>query len=64
MDEKKYKYVLVIEFIEGEDRCEYIKESITEPDDGTSLEIGSYNLYDYFDETDISCLTTYEIGRT
>tara|TARA_R100000808_G_C2127463_1_gene137424 strand:- start:23 stop:217 length:195 start_codon:yes stop_codon:yes gene_type:complete len=64
MDEKKYTYILVIEYIEGEDRCEYIKETVTEPEDDVNLEIGSYDLNDYFDQADIDVLTSYEIAKT
>jgi hypothetical protein len=64
-EDKVRKYTLVIEYINNEDRCEYIKESITESGSHSEpLTIGEIDLYDYFDEKDIDCLTSYTIAKT
>lgn len=64
-DKKAKTYTLVIEYIDSEDRCEYIKESISQPfiEDHT-LVIGEINLCDYFDNDSIDCLTSFEVAES
>ena len=65
MADNKTKYTLVIEYVEGEDRCEYIKESIVSDDDhGEPLNVGTIDLYDYFTDADIACLTEFKIAKS
>ena len=63
-DKEKKKYVLVIEYYNKEDKCEYIKEELIYKDDSPSLVIGTIDLEEYFSEVDIAGLTTFEIGKT
>ena len=61
----KTKYILTIEHIEGEDRCEYIKEEIvSESDSKPSWIYGELDLKDYFSESDIAGLICCTVGKT
>jgi len=64
-DKGKKTYILTIEHIEGEDRCEYIKEEIvTKDSNDTSWIYGEVDLADYFSESDITELICCTIGKT
>ena len=63
-DENKKTYTLVIEHIEGEDRCEFIKETIEESNHSKTLIVGDVDLLEYFSDSDVSCLTEFDIGKT
>ena len=61
----KVKYVLTIEHIEGEDRCEYIQEEvIQEPSSKSSWVYGEIDLTDYFSDSDITCILEHTIGKS
>ena len=61
----KVKYVLTIEHIEGEDRCEYIQEEvIQEPSSKSSWVYGEIDLTDYFSDSDITELICCTVGKT
>ena len=64
-DKNAKTYTLVIEYIDSEDRCEYIKESIRQSviEDQT-LVVGEIDLYDYFDNDSIDCLTSFDIAES
>jgi hypothetical protein len=58
-------YILTIEHIEGDDRCEYVKEEIvTKSDNETSWKYGEIDLKDYFSDSDLAGLTCCTIGKT
>jgi hypothetical protein len=64
-DKNAKTYTLVIEYIDSEDRCEYIKESIVQSArDDQTLIIGEVDLYDYFDNDSIDCLTSFDIAES
>jgi hypothetical protein len=63
-DKSSKKYILTIEHIDGEDRCEYIKEEMIEDDNSPSWIYGEIDLEDYFSASEIACLDCCTIGRT
>jgi len=63
-DKGKKKYILTIEHIAGEDKCEFIKEEIIEDDNSPSWVYGEIDLEDYFSDSDIACLTCCTIGKS
>jgi hypothetical protein len=63
-DKSKTIYILTIEHIDGEDRCEYIKEEVIEDSNGPSWIYGEIDLEDYFSDSDIACLTCCTIGKS
>ena len=63
-DKNKRKYILTIEYTDSEDQCEFIKEELIFEDDSPSLIIGSIDLEDYFSESDVAVLTTFEIAKS
>jgi len=61
----KKRYILTIEYIEGQDQCEFIEEKIIdESSEDKPMVIGTIDLEDYFDEVTIACLTGNTIGRS
>lgn len=65
MAKDKKKYVLTIEYIEGEDRCEYVQEEIIQESPNESSWIyGDVDLTDYFSDSDITELVCCTIGKT
>ena len=62
-DKSKYTYILSIEYIDGEDSCEYIKEEIICKDNNPSWKYGELELEDYFTDADISSLDCCVVGK-
>ena len=60
----KYTYILSIEYIDGEDCCEYIKEEIICKDNKPSWEYGGLVVQDYFTDVDIAGLDCCIVGKT
>ena len=64
-DKGKKKYSLIIEYIPGNDQCEYIQEEIVEENSRkTSWKIGELDLGDYFSESDIASLICCKIAKS
>ena len=61
----KKRYILTIEYIEGQDQCEFIEEQIIDdsPEDEPMV-IGKIDLADYFDEITLSVFDSNTIGKT
>ena len=62
--DKGYKYVLTIVYKPKQDQCEYIQEEVVDNTDKSSWMIGSLDLSDYFEDTDISDLDCCIIGKS
>jgi hypothetical protein len=61
----KKRYILTIEYIEGQDQCEFIEEKIVdESSEEKPKVIGTLNLEDYFDEVTIAALRSGTFGKT
>ena len=59
----KKRYILTIEYKDGEDRCEFIEEKVIEDtSDETVTQIGFIELGDYFSESDLTCIMEFNIG--
>ena len=64
-NKEKVKYILTIEHIEGEDRCEYIQEEIQQESSSESSWVyGDVDLTDYFSDSDITELVCCTVGKT
>ena len=47
----KKRYILTIEYLEGQDQCEFIQEQIVDDTpENEPMVIGTIDLADYFDE--------------
>ena len=65
MANTKKRYILTIEYAEGQDQCEYIEERIIdESPESEPMIIGTIDLADYFDEVTLAALTSNTIGKS
>ena len=58
------KYILTIEFDDNGDNCEYIQEEIIDDTPEETKIIYEARLDKYFSDTDIACLTEFNIGKS
>ena len=59
----KKRYILTIEYLEGQDQCEFIQEEMVSKEPDTVM-IGELDVTDYFDTVTISALRGKIVGKT
>ena len=57
------KYILIVEFDDNGDNCEYIEEKLVSEVSEKNTIVGELELEDYFSKSDISCLVNSKTAK-